>query len=118
MMKPNITFTEAAALHIKKMIEKEQGLGFRLSIKKTGCSGYTYLPAIVKEKNAADIILDIADEMKVFVDSTWIHLLENVQIDYAEENNANFKQKKLIFTNNKEKARCGCGESFHVESGE
>ena len=45
----NIHFTEAACAYIKKMIEKKNGLGLRLSVKKTGCSGHAYLPVVVNE---------------------------------------------------------------------
>jgi iron-sulfur cluster assembly protein len=110
----NITFTAAACDYIKKMVEKEQGAAFRLSVKKTGCSGYSYLPAIVQEINPADTKLTLANGTTVFVDPMWQHLLEGVQVDYVEEDKNGLKQKRLLFTNPNETNRCGCGESFHV----
>ena len=110
----NITFTAAACDYIQKRVEKEQGAAFRLSIKKTGCSGYSYLPAIVQKINPADTQLIIANGMTVFVDPVWQHLLEGVQVDYVEEDKNGLKQKRLLFTNPNETNRCGCGESFHV----
>lgn len=110
----NVTFTPAACEYIKKMMEKENGVGFRLTIKKTGCSGYSYLPAIVQTVNPADTRLTPAEDVTVFVDPVWQHLLEGTQVDYVEEEKNGLKQKRLIFTNPNEESRCGCGESFHV----
>lgn len=117
-MNVEITFTEAACAYIKKMLEKSHGAGFRLSVKKTGCSGYSYLPKIVETINPADISLDIEDGLKIFVDPLWLHLLQGVQVDYVEEEKSGLKQKRLVFTNPKESGRCGCGESFHIEKDE
>ena len=113
-MSLNITFTEAATGYIKKMLEKEQGIGFRLTIKKTGCSGYSYAPSIVHELNPADVRFDIAEGITILVDPVWRHLLENIKVDYIEEEKTGLKQKKLLFSNPHESSRCGCGESFHV----
>ncbi len=113
-MSATITITATAAQFIKKMIEKNNGIGFRLSIKKTGCSGFSYAPAVVSEINAQDELVEI-DGIKVFVDVTWMHLLQQLAIDYVSEESAGLKQKRLHFSNPNESSRCGCGESFHVE---
>ncbi len=110
----NITFTPAACDYIKKMLVKEHGIAFRLSVKKTGCSGYSYQPAIVQSINPADTKLDITSDIAIYVDPLWQHLLEGVQVDYIEEDKNGLKQKRLIFINPNEASRCGCGESFHV----
>ncbi|OGT41645.1 MAG: hypothetical protein A3F42_08550 [Gammaproteobacteria bacterium RIFCSPHIGHO2_12_FULL_37_34] len=109
-----ITFTSAASEYIQKMINKEKGVGFRLTITKTGCSGYSYLPAIVTEEKTNDIVIQQAN-LKIFIDPLWAHVFDGVIIDYVEEEKAGLKQKKLIFNNPKESSRCGCGESFHIE---
>lgn len=114
-MNPNITFTPAACGYIKKMLAKEKGFGFRLSVKKTGCSGYSYFPAIVETINPTDITFKIENEIIIYLDPAWLHLLQGVQVDYIEEEKSGLKQKKLVFTNPNESSRCGCGESFHVE---
>lgn len=113
-MNSMITFTDAACSYIKKMLEKEQGIAFRLSVKKTGCSGYSYLPAIVDKANPSDMHIEISQGLTVFVDPTWLHLLQGLQVDYVEEEKSGLKQKRLVFTNPNESSRCGCGESFHV----
>ena len=114
-MNPTIIFTDAASTYIKKMLEKDNGIGFRLSIKKTGCSGYSYSPAVIKTVNPADIQFELANGVSIFIDATWQHLLQDLQIDFVEEEKAGLKQKRLVFTNPNEASRCGCGESFHIE---
>lgn len=114
-MNPNISFTDSARDYIKKMIEKKQAVGFRLSIKKTGCSGYSYLPTIIHDIHAADITFEIASGVKIFIDTVWLELLQGLHIDYIEDTTSGLKQKRLVFTNPNESSRCGCGESFHIE---
>lgn len=111
-----ISFSDSACAYIKKMITKENGCGFRLSIKKTGCSGYAYTPSIVININETDLVLENQFGTKIYVDRAWLDLLANLYIDYIEEDKSGLKQKRLTFTNPNESSRCGCGESFHVES--
>jgi iron-sulfur cluster assembly accessory protein len=115
-MSPDIVLTDAASIYIKKMLEKKQGAGFRLSIKKTGCSGYSYMPEVIETVNTNDVVIETANGVMVYMDTTWLHLLLGLNIDYIEEEKSGLKQKRLVFTNPKESSRCGCGESFHVES--
>lgn len=114
MMANHATITQAASDYIKKMLLKEAGKGLRLSVKKTGCSGYSYLPTIIQEVNPTDVMVE-AHGVTIYLDVAWLHLLEGVTIDYVEENKSGLKQKKLVFNNDKESGRCGCGESFHIE---
>lgn len=111
-----ITVSASAATYIQQMISKEHGIGLRLSIKKTGCSGYSYTPQIVQEKNKTDIEIPIAENnLKIWIDAAWSHLLNDITIDYVEENKSGLREKRLVFINPHESSRCGCGESFHVE---
>lgn len=110
----NIHFSDEACTYIKKMLEKENGVGFRLSVKKTGCSGYAYHPSIVNTLNKTDILIE-KNGVTIAIDSQWLSLLTGLQIDYSEEEKSGLKQKHLIFTNPNEASRCGCGESFHIE---
>lgn len=111
----NITFTDAACGYIQKMLAKENGIGFRLSVKKTGCSGYSYLPAVIHAAQETDIVLELSPALTIYVDPAWLHLLEGIQVDYVEEEKSGLKQKRLVFSNPNESSRCGCGESFHIE---
>jgi len=111
-----ITLTDSAVSHIKSMLVKHKnGVGFRLSIKKTGCSGYAYVPDIIEKINETDIHFS-QDNLEVYVDSQCEDFVKGVIVDYVTENNAQgLKQKKLVFINPNEKNRCGCGESFTIE---
>ncbi len=110
-----ITLTESATAHIKKsMFEKKSAVGFRLSIKKTGCSGYAYVPRIIDEITATDIHFVTPGGIPMYVDTEIVNFVTGLIIDYVHEDTG-LKQKRLVFINPNEKNRCGCGESFTVE---
>lgn len=112
-MQPEITLSKTAASYIKKMLEKEQGIAFKISIKKTGCSGFSYVPSILKTPSSTDLYLEV-EGIGVYIDTQWKELLQNLHVDFIEESRAGIQQKRLVFTNPKEHGRCGCGESFHI----
>jgi iron-sulfur cluster assembly protein len=105
-----ITLTQQAADHISRYIEKRgKGVGLRLGVKTTGCSGLAYKLDYVDEANADDQVFEQLG-VKVFVDPRSLPFLEGTQLDYSREGlNEGFK-----FSNPNEKASCGCGESFTV----
>lgn len=109
-----MTVTTAAAAYLVNKLASGQKKVFRLTIKKTGCSGYSYVPEIIAEPKAGDTLVKVSDELTIYIDTTWMHLLEGVTMDYVEEEKMGLKQKRLLFINPKESGRCGCGESFHV----
>ncbi|MDR3490463.1 MAG: iron-sulfur cluster assembly accessory protein [Gammaproteobacteria bacterium] len=111
-----ISFTDAAAAHIKNMLENNpKALGFRLSIKKTGCSGFAYVPDLITEIKHDDIHFEAQHNLPVYVDPKSLEFFEELLIDYVVEEGHGLKQKRLVFVNPKEKGRCGCGESFTLE---
>jgi iron-sulfur cluster assembly protein len=110
----NVNITNAACDYIKTMVEKEKGIGLRLSIKKTGCSGYSYLPTIVETENSEDQFITTPNGIKIYIDNKWLQMLDGLKIDYVEEEKSGLKQKRLTFSSPNESGRCGCGESFHV----
>ena len=105
-----ITMTESAAKHIQQQIEKSgSGVGLRLGVKKSGCSGFAY---------TMDIAQEIFDNDKVFenfgaklvVDAESLPFLEGTELSYVKEGLGHvFK-----FNNPNVKNQCGCGESFAV----
>lgn len=113
-MQTTISVTESAKSYLLNQLAKQPGQLFRVSLKKTGCSGYSYLPALVTQVPATDTVITI-DGLTIHLDTSWLHLLDGVQIDYIEEEKFGLKQKRLVFINQKEAGRCGCGESFHIE---
>lgn len=105
-----ITLTQQAADHISRYIQKRgKGLGLRLGVRTTGCSGMAYKLEYVDEPAAEDQVVEQFG-VKVFIDPKSLPYLEGTQLDYAREGlNEGFK-----FSNPNEKATCGCGESFTV----
>jgi len=108
-----ITLTDAAVNHIQTMIQKDgKAQAFRLSVKKTGCSGNAYLPEIVATGLTTDLYFKTQQGLTVYIDSKCVELINGLIVDYAAEEGNILKQKHLIFINPNEKNRCGCGESF------
>ncbi|MCC2666751.1 MAG: iscA [Gammaproteobacteria bacterium] len=111
-----ITLTDAAVEHIKNSLKKRgHGIGFRLSIKKTGCSGYTYVPALIDEPVATDLHFMAQQDLSIYIDPACGTLIKGLVMDSVVDQHMGLKQKKLVFINPNEKNRCGCGESFTVE---
>lgn len=115
MINTIITMTDAAVNHIKNMLQKsENAVGFRLAIKKTGCSGYAYLPNIIDVINANDLHFVVQGDLNIYIDPACQEIVKGLVIDYVADN-IGLKQKRLVFINPNEKNRCGCGESFTIE---
>ncbi len=105
-----VTLTASAADHIQKYLAKRgKGMGLRLGVRTTGCSGMAYKLEYVDEPDSADEVFE-SHGVKVFVDPKSLVYLQGTELDYAREGlNEGFK-----FQNPNEKATCGCGESFTV----
>ena len=105
-----ITLTERAADHISKFLTKRgKGIGLRIGVRTTGCSGMAYKLEFVDVVAIEDNVFE-AHGVKLFVDPKSMPYLEGIELDFAREGlNEGFK-----FNNPNEKARCGCGESFSV----
>lgn len=106
----SISVTENAAVQIQKQLTKRgSGLGLRLGVKKSGCSGYAYVLDYVDDTQENDQIFDSAG-VKIVVNEADLPALQGIEIDYKREGlNAAFK-----FNNPNVKGTCGCGESFAV----
>jgi iron-sulfur cluster assembly protein len=105
-----ITLTEAAANHVTRYINKRgKGVGVRLGVKVTGCSGLAYKLEYADEQAPEDVIFE-GHGVKVLVDPKSLPYLDGTELDFVREGlNEGFK-----FSNPREKDRCGCGESFRV----
>ena len=106
----SITLTPAAASHVQRsLVRRGKGLGVRLSIKTTGCSGLAYKIEYVDEVSPEDQVIDVHG-LKVVIDPKSLAYLDGTELDYVREGlNEGFR-----FTNPNERDRCGCGESFRV----
>ncbi len=105
-----VTLTENAARHVSNYIAKRgRGMGLRLGVKTTGCSGLAYKIEFADAANPEDQEFE-SHGIKVLIDPKSLAYLEGTELDYTREGlNEGFK-----FSNPNEKDRCGCGESFHV----
>ena len=105
-----VTLTEAAARHVSRFLTKRgKGLGVRLGVKTTGCSGLAYKLEYVDQVADEDQVFEDRG-VKVLVDPKSLAYVDGTQLDFVREGlNEGFK-----FINPKERDRCGCGESFRV----
>jgi iron-sulfur cluster assembly protein len=105
-----LTLTEKAAKHIQKSINtRGKGVGLRLGIRTSGCSGMAYVLEFADEINADDQIFE-SQGIKILVDPKSLVYIDGTELDYVREGlNEGFK-----FNNPNIKDQCGCGESFTV----
>lgn len=106
----SITLSEAAARHVSKYLsQRGKGVGVRLGVKPTGCSGLAYKLEYVDEVLPGDALFE-QHGVKLMVDPKSLAFIEGTQLDYVREGlNEGFR-----FINPNERDRCGCGESFRV----
>ena len=105
-----VSLTPAAARHVEKSLAKRgSGIGLRLAVKTSGCSGFAYALEFVDTMNADDQSFE-THGMKVIIDERSLGMLDGTELDFVREGlNEGFK-----FNNPNSKANCGCGESFAV----
>ncbi|CAM3907730.1 iron-sulfur cluster assembly protein IscA [Avibacterium avium] len=106
----SVTLTESAANRVKTFLaNRGKGIGLRLGIKTSGCSGLAYVLEFVDTLNEDDQVFE-DHGVKVIVDTKSLVYLNGTQLDFVKEGlNEGFK-----FTNPNVKDECGCGESFNV----
>jgi iron-sulfur cluster assembly protein len=105
-----ITLTEKAANHVQGFLAKRgKGVGLRVGVKTTGCSGMAYKLEFVDAAGPEDHQFE-SHGVKVLVDPKSLPYIDGTELDYAREGlNEGFK-----FRNPNVKDECGCGESFNV----
>jgi iron-sulfur cluster assembly protein len=105
-----ITITESAARHVQTYLNNRgKGLGIRLAVRTSGCSGMAYEMEFVDELREEDLVFE-GHGVKVVVDPKSLVYLDGTEVDYTREGlNEGFK-----FNNPNAKTQCGCGESFGV----
>jgi iron-sulfur cluster assembly protein len=105
-----ITLTDAAASRVQTFLaNRGNGLGVRLGVKTSGCSGLAYVLEFVDELDEDDQVFE-DHGVKVIIDRKSLVYLDGTELDYGKEGlNEGFK-----FNNPNVKDECGCGESFKV----
>lgn len=106
----HITISESAAQQIKQVLEERgHGVGLRVGVTTSGCSGYAYQLDFADDVNADDEVFE-QNGASVVVNRDALPLLDGTEVDYISEGlNRLFK-----FHNPNVKDECGCGESFSV----
>ncbi len=105
-----ISLTEAAADRVRTFLaSRGRGLGLRLGVRKTGCSGFAYVVNYADDSRPDDVVFE-DHGVKVFVDPDSLNLVNGTVVDFVKQGlNEAFK-----FSNPNVKGECGCGESFSV----
>ena len=105
-----ITLTENAAKQIEIQLQKRgSGIGLKLGVKVSGCSGFSYVLDYADEEAGNETVFEQFG-VKVLVKEDDLDKLDGIELDYAKEGiNESFK-----FNNPNVTGECGCGESFSV----
>lgn len=105
-----VTFTDSAAEHIRGFLDKRgKGIGLRLAVRTTGCSGLAYVLEFADEVAANDEVFE-NNNVTVVIDKKSLVYLDGTELDFTREGlNEGFK-----FNNPNVKDECGCGESFTI----
>lgn len=107
-----ITLTETAADRVRQFLQQEgHGVGLRLGVKRTGCSGWAYKVDLADEIGENDLVFE-EHGVKVVVDPKSLELVDGTQIDFVTEG----LNREFRFRNPNVTDECGCGESFTVGS--
>ncbi len=105
-----ITLTEAAADRVSRFLDNRgKGIGIRLAVRTTGCSGMAYVLEFADEAEPDDLVFEDRG-VKVLIDPKSLVYMDGTEVDFGKEGlNEGFK-----FNNPNVKSECGCGESFNV----
>jgi iron-sulfur cluster assembly protein len=105
-----ISLTESAATRVRSFLAKRgRGVGLRIGVRKSGCSGYAYTIDYADAIDADDVVFD-RDGVKLIIDPESLGLIDGTEVDFVKDGlNEAFK-----FRNPNVKGECGCGESFTV----
>jgi iron-sulfur cluster assembly protein len=105
-----ISLTESAANRVKTFLSSRgRGIGLRLGVRKTGCSGFAYVINYADEAIPGDVLFEDRG-VKLFVDPGSMALLDGTIVDFVKQG----LNEAFRFRNPNVKGECGCGESFSV----
>ena len=105
-----LTISEAAAQHVGAQLDSRgKGLGIRVGVRTSGCSGMAYVLEFVDEEATEDEVFE-GHGVKVYVDPKSLVYLDGTELDFVKEG----LNEGLQFRNPNVAGECGCGESFTV----
>ncbi len=104
----SITLTPAARQRVRTfLLGKGDALGLRLGVKRSGCSGWSYVAEVADSIRDDDTRFD-EDGISVFVDAQALELLDGMEVDLERDG----LNSRFVFRNPNVTAECGCGTSF------
>ena len=105
-----ISLTASAAERVQKYLRtRGEGIGLRLGITKTGCSGYSYVVNYAENVGQNDVVFEDRG-VKIVVDPDALRLIDGTVVDFVK----NGLNEAFSFKNPNVTGECGCGESFNV----
>jgi iron-sulfur cluster assembly protein len=105
-----ISLTDAAATRVRTFLaSRGTGLGLRLAVRRTGCSGFAYVVNYADDTRPNDVVFE-DHGVKVFVDAESLALIDGTTVDFVKHG----LNEAFRFHNPNVKGECGCGESFSV----
>jgi iron-sulfur cluster assembly protein len=105
-----ISITESAAERVSSYLRKRgQGVGLRLGVKSTGCSGYSYVINYADSVGDEDVVFEDRG-VKIVVDPEALTLIDGTEVDFVK----NGLNEAFSFKNPNVTGECGCGESFNI----
>ena len=105
-----IRLTASAAARARRYLNDQvHGVGLRLAVKKTGCSGLTYVVELADAVTADDEVIQDRD-LRIIVSRSHLPLFRGAEVDFVRDG----LNETFVFRNPNVKGECGCGESFTV----
>jgi len=105
-----VSMTEAAMVHVRKLLANSNSIGVRIGVKKSGCSGFKYDIEFVTTPLVEDTCFQVADDIALYVPTEYLAMVKGTEVDYTTEG----LNSTIKFNNPNAKDLCGCGESFSV----
>ena len=106
----SISLTTAAADRVRTFLSRRgHGVGLRLGVKKTGCSGFAYVVNYADDLGKEDVVFE-DQGVKVIVDRDSLGFIDGTQVDFVKQG----LNEAFRFRNPNVRGECGCGESFTV----
>ena len=105
-----VSLTESAAERVRTYLDaRGKGVGLRVAVQKTGCSGYAYIVNYADEIGDSDIVFE-ENGVKVVVDNKSLDLIDGTVVDFVKQG----LNEAFQFRNPNVTGECGCGESFSI----
>ena len=106
----SLRLTQRAEARVLEYLQRRgSGLGLRVGVTETGCSGYSYVLDYADEVGSDDVVLR-QNDLNIVVSRESLPLLEGTEVDFVQKD----LNEQFVFTNPNATGECGCGESFTV----